>query len=359
MFGVLFPELFDTKAYIETASKIISDNMHGSIFDDGCNNEDSMSYSHFIARLYLEAELFLTNNGYPSIPGCAQSIQKQYAFLYHFSSPAGMTLQFGDSYVMNAMEDITFIDSFYPLAFDRERKTKLFSSSRMAVLRNEKFDVYVDAMDMTEWHQHYGRPNIIVFAEGKPIIVDSGSINYDRGGLRCHLNSPEGHNVISCDEIPLDDHLTKTRATESLRFADFETTDEYQKLVITNQVCSQDGCSYLWTRTLLLYADRLEIEDTVTASTMLHFISRFHLPDARTGYYAPGPLYQPLSADCQTISIRMGSRMETITTDSPVEVAYAPCVDENNRMNYAQLLIRKHYAKAFSEKTVIRFDRIR
>ena len=359
MFGVLFPEFFNTEAYIATASKIISDNMHGSIFEDGCNNEDSMSYSHFIARLYLEAELFLQYNGYPTIPGCAESIQNQYAFLYHFSSPAGNTLQFGDSYVMNAMEDIDFINSFYPLTFERERETRLFSASRMAVLRNEKFDVYVDAMDMTEWHQHYGRPNIIVFADGQPIVIDSGSINYDRGGLRCHLNGPEGHNVICCDEIPLEDHLSKTGASETLRFADYERTESYQKLVITNQVASRDGRFYDWTRTLLLYNDRLEIQDHVRASTMLHFVSRLHLPDARTGYYAPGPLYQPLSADCRTVSLRMGSMMEIITTDAPVDVEYAPCVDENNRMNYAQILLRKHFAKEFSETTVIRFDRIR
>lgn len=359
MFGVLFPEFFDTTSYIETASKIISDNMHGSIFDDGCNNEDSMSYSHFIARLYLEAELLLKNNGYATIPGCAQSIQKQYEFLYHFSSPTGTTLQFGDSYVMNAMEDISFINSFYPLSFERERTTKLFSSSRMAVLRNQKFDVYVDAMDMTEWHQHYGRPNLIVYAQGRPIIVDSGSINYDRGGLRCHLNSPEGHNVISCEEIPLEDHLTKTKATESLKFADFENNGESQKLVIRNQVCSMDGYSYIWTRTLKLYSDRLEIQDHIKASTMLHFVNRFHLPDARTGYYANFVSYQPLSDDCRTISLRMGSMMEIVTTDSPVEVEYGPCVDENNRMNYTQILIRKHFAKEFTDNTTIRFDQIR
>ena len=82
---------------------------------------------------------------------------------------------------------------------------------------------------------------------------------------------------------------------------------------------------------------------------MLHFVSRLHLPDARTGYYAPGPLYQPLSADCRTVSLRMGSMMEIITTDAPVDVEYAPCVDENNRMNYAQILLRKHFAKEFSE----------
>ena len=359
MFGVLFPEFFDTDAYLKVAGKIITDNMRGSIFEDGCNNEDSMSYSHFIARLYLEAELFLTNNGYPGIPGCAESIRKQYEFLYHFSSPDGMTLQFGDSYVMNATEDIAFVNSVYPLSFSRERTSRLFPASRMAVLHNDRFDIYIDAMDMTEWHQHYGRPTLIAFADGLPVVVDSGSINYDRGGPRCHFNAPEGHNVIECVEIPLEDHLTRTRATETLSFVSYENTEEGQRLVITNEVRSQDGRGYLWTRTLRLYPDRFEILDEVRASTAMHFVSRIHLPDARTGYYATGPLYQPLSDDCRTVSLRRSSVMETVRTDLPVEVEYAPCVDIRNRMNYTQVLVRKHFAKAFTETTEFRCERIR
>ena len=34
---------------------IVEDNLRYSIYDDGVNCEDSLSYCHFIARLYLEA----------------------------------------------------------------------------------------------------------------------------------------------------------------------------------------------------------------------------------------------------------------------------------------------------------------
>lgn len=359
MFATLFPELFNSEAYIATASKVVSDNMKNSIFADGCNNEDSMSYSHFIARLYLEAELYLKKNGYSTIPGCAETIQKQYEFLYHFASPAGKTLQIGDSYAMDAWADVEFVNSFYPLAFSRERSTRLFESSRMAVLRNERFDVYVDAMNMTEWHQHYGRPTIIIYADGKQLLVDSGSINYDRGGLRCHLNGAEGHNVISCNEIPLDDHLKKTQATENLSFELFEHFDGGQRLVITNKVTSLDGRWYLWRRTIVLEDDHVEIQDHVDASTELHFVSRMHLPNARTGYYTPYPPYQPLFDDAKTVALRFGSMMETVTADAPFEVEFFPCVDEKNRMNYSQVLVRKHFAKKFSETTLFRYDKLR
>ena len=355
MIGTLFPEMFDGNAFIATGSQIVTDNMRNSIFADGCNNEDSMSYSHFIARLYLETELFLQKNGYPTIPGCAETIQKQYEFLFHFASPEGKTLQIGDSYVMDAWADIEFVNSFYPLSVQQERKTKIFESSRMAVLRNDRFDVYVDAMDMTEWHQHYGRPNVLIFADGQPILVDSGSINYDRGGLRCLLNGPEGHNVIACDEIPIDDHLTKTAAAERLQF---ETYDD-SKLVVSNCVTAADGKSYLWKRTITLFVDRVEICDAVKASELMHFVSRMHLPDCRTGYYMEEYPCQPISADRKMVSLRFGSMMERVSSDTPFEVTYFPCVDSNNRMNYAQVLLRRYASADFCETTVFRFDSLR
>ena len=359
MLASLFPERFDSEEFISVASVIVSDNMNNSIFKDGCNNEDSMSYSHFIARLYLEAHLFLTKNGYPDIPGCAETIKDQYSFLYKFSSPKGRTLQIGDSYSMDSVSDIEFINGFYPLDIEKEKKTEIFSHSRMAVLRNDAFSVYVDAMDMTEWHQHYGRPHIIIYAKDMPLLVDSGSINYDRGGLRCRLNSPEGHNVISCDEIPLEDHLTKAEAKEELNFDSFESTGGVQRLTVSNKVTSSDGTFYLWKRTISLYDDKVEINDKVKASKKLRFVSRMHLPDARIGYYSPHSSYQPLSLDNRTVSLRFGSMMETVTSDVPFAVEYAPCVDEENKMNYTQVLLRRHHAKTFEENTVFYFHNVR
>ncbi len=359
MFGTMFPELLDGGAYVETGKKIIGINLKGSIYEDGCNNEDSMSYCHFIARLYLEAELFLINNGYETIPGCAESIQRQYEFLYQFSSPAGKTLQIGDSYSMDALEDIGFVNSVYPLAFSREKKTVIFEKSRMAVLRNQRFDVFVDAMDMTEWHQHYGRPNILVYADGRPMVVDSGCVNYDRGGLRRILNSSVGHNVISCEEIPLQSYLAQTKASESLCFEKFEQLPDSQVLVITNRVAEPEGKSYLWTRTLELFEDRLEVTDSVKASEEMHFVSRLHLPDCREGYNNPNPEYQPIGRDRKTISLRFGSMMEKVIADSACEVEYQPCVDSENRMNYCMVMVRRTHGRCLEQKTVIRYDRIR
>jgi hypothetical protein len=105
--------------------------------------------------------------------------------------------------------------------------------------------------------------------------------------------------------------------------------------------------------------DCVEIRDDVSAFEELNFVTRMHLPDARIGYYSPHSSYQPLSADNRTVSLRFGSMMESVFSDTPFEVEYAPCVDEDNRMNYCQVLVRRHCANSFTEKTTFRFDSVR
>lgn len=346
MFACLFPEFFDTEKLLDSAKQLIVINMNTSIFSDGCNNEDSISYSHFIARLYLEAELTLKYNGYPEIEGLHESVQKQYEFLYKFSSPAGKSLQIGDSYAFDAIKDVEFVNSFYPLEFAREKKTTLFEGSRMAYLQNGDFLVYVDAMDMDEWHQHFGRPHFLMFYKEQSLVVDSGSVNYDRGHIRKHLNSEKSHNVIYAEEIP----LTKKPSNEKLKVNEF-SDGEVKVLEIENAVTGENK-GYTWVRRFELYFDRLEITDTVEATEKMHFVSKVFLPDCRVGYTAPRERF--LNEE----KLRFGSFMEIVKTETPFEVEFTPCVDENNRMNYAESLVRKFETDKFSEKTVIRFDKI-
>ena len=132
-----------------------------------------------------------------------------------------------------------------------------------------------------------------------------------------------------------------------------------QRLTVSNKVTSSDGTFYLWKRTISLYDDKVEINDKVKASKKLRFVSRMHLPDARIGYYSSHSSYQPLSLNNRTVSLRFGSMMETVTSDVPFAVEYAPCVDEENKMNYTQVLLRRHHAKTFEENTVFYFHNIR
>jgi len=353
MLGVLFPEFFDTDECLSLAEKIVKTNIKLSIFDDGCNNEDSISYSHFIARLYLECELLLTLNGYKGVEGCADAIQRQYKFLYNFASPKGETLQIGDSYVMDAFEDIEFVNSVYPLSFSRERKTVISNSSKMSVLRNEKYSVYIDAMDMTEWHQHFGRPHFTAYAYGLPFVVDGGAINYDRSFIFSTLHSPKMHNVVYCDEIA----LTRSPSNEKIENVDYGEKNGKQYITVRNTVAGESK-SYVWERTIAIDSESITVTDSVKASEAMHFTNVLHLPQYITSS-AWWSTLQPISEDKKLFIFREKSVYEEIKTSEPCELTFPVCVDEKNKMSYSTELTRKHYGKEFTDETVITYRKIR
>lgn len=378
MVGTLLPELverdnLEKEKYVIFGKKIVGLNLTRTISEEGVNCENSMSYAHFIARLYVEAELLLRYNGYETIPGCDEKIQKQYEFLYQFATPKGTNLLVGDVFSFDAIADINFVKSVYPLNISNEKKTVFYPDGRVAVLRNNTFEVYVDAMDpdygmrpfldkYKTWgglygcHQHFGRPQFSVFADGEELICDSGTVNYDRAGLRCRLNSVAGHNVISCEEIPLEHELTITYTTETLETLNFEDGDNYKVLEIKNTVSGEDGKQYVWVRKFELFDDKLEITDTVNASEKLHFRSYLHLPYAIMGYVDYIAENQPISKEGKVVNMRRNEKLQTIKMDSSGELDFRPCMNRENNLDCCEVVERSWYTDSFVEKTVITFD---
>ena len=198
--GTLFPEFENSEEYIRLGKIIVKQNLDGSIFSDGGNNEGSPSYSHFIARLYLDSYMLLENNGYEEIEGVKESTQKQYELLYQMSNSLGQTVTFNDCYVMDVYNDIKIVESVSDIKIEKEKKSCAFSESGFAVLRQGDYEVFVDAMAQTGWHQHSGKPNIQIFYKGQPLVIDSGATNYDRRKFREFLTCAPQHNVVFAEE---------------------------------------------------------------------------------------------------------------------------------------------------------------
>ncbi len=339
MVGVMYPELENAEKYVEIGRNVVKDNLELSIYPDGVNNEDALSYCPFIARLYLEAQLLLTKNGYSGIEGLDASLQKQYEFLYQFSISDGTTPQIGDSYRCNVIRDIEFVKQLYPLSFDETKKSIIFPQGRMAVLRNERFELFIDAMDMQSWHQHYGRMNFILFCDGEQIICDSGCTNYDRADLREYLNSAQAHNTLSLDD--------GTTPHEDLSIIDFSLDGEVQYISMIAQTPQ-----YCHRRVFTLYRDRLEIDDTVTFAKGLSMTANLHLPCRITGYPTPSAANQPISGDRRVYTQRVRDSLIRVRTDTPFESEFVPCVDAEAR-NTVCVALRIPAESDKTHKTVI------
>ena len=196
--GVCFPELCKRDKCIRTGREIIAINMRKSIYPDGGNNEDSCSYSHFIARLYAEGFLLLKKNGLEDIPGLEACIHNQINFLLHMADPSGNTLQIGDSYSMPALDDLRNLAGLLELRVpETARRSVFFPNSLCAHLRSGDFDVYCDGMPCSrQWHQHAGNPQVLVYFRDAPVMVDAGTCDYDNHSLHDFLMSDMAHNTI-------------------------------------------------------------------------------------------------------------------------------------------------------------------
>lgn len=366
MVGCLFPEFENSKEYIEAGRMMVEENLRRAIKPDGVSHENAVSYAHFIARLYLEAELLLTFNGHTSVDGLTESIQKQYEYLYQYSSPKGITMQIGDSYAMDALADIDFVNSFYPLTFKREKKSVLFADSHLAVLRNSRFDLYIDAMQANPvgngytWHQHYGKPTFVLYIDGRPAVIDRGCPNYNKADLYIPLYIESGHNVISCNELPLSvgAYVKPTEVTYNTKITHFCDTEDVKQITIENEIAGSDTRKFVWSRTFELYTDRLEITDTVNASEKMHFTSYIYIPGFIEMRFPLPPVMpgQAMSCESGVLKIRYDETVQTVKTDTPFAFECRPYINEKNKVDYCDAIERSFYTDSFTERTVFTIE---
>ncbi|MBU1626418.1 heparinase II/III family protein, partial [bacterium] len=194
--GILYPEIEESKKYVELGREIINFHITHEINKDGANIEGCPSYSHFIAGLHLEAMMLLKANNYFPIPNLEEKIKKEYEFLDQISTPTGLTLPINDSYHLNVETQKAIASQLIP-SIDFKPQESLFSpETSFAVIRHSKYTLFVDGMDLDLWHNHHGKPNILLYYDKFPVIIDSGCCNYDRKERLNWYITPEAHNVL-------------------------------------------------------------------------------------------------------------------------------------------------------------------
>lgn len=332
MAGSMFPEFQNAAEYVRVGREVVSMNLRGAIFPDGGSDEDSPSYSHFILRLYLEAYLLLEKNGHCGIPGLRESLDAQAIWMYQMSTRDGRTIPINDAYTMDAQRDLCYVAKLIPLPPMGEKKSVLFPQSRVAVLRNESMEVYLDAMPQTGGHQHTGRPQLLVYIDGEPVIVDSGCSNYDNWPLYNYVRSVEAHNV---PQLPDTDASSYKAFPEILSFT---TTSQGGTVEASMTIVRTNGVKTLWLRRVELDGNTLTVTDTLTDvayDNCLHL----HAVDIA------------MSEDRLCVSQLLPHGMVCISADVPLSISMHPAMDEHNALNYSSVLLAKN-----GERWVIRYQ---
>ncbi len=347
MAGALFPELERAGEYIRYGRETVRMNMERAIFPDGGSDEDSPSYSHFIARLYLEAYLLLENNGLEPVPGLRESVLRQYEWLRVTMAPDGEAPRISDSYGLDARADLARVSRLIPIRTHEERGDVLLPDSRVAVLRRGRLTLLADAMDYRRGHQHAGRPQILLWYGTDPILVDGGCCSYDRWELYLPLMTAAYHNVIRVPgphdsrENTIRTFLDASRMEEGiLRFgADVDTAA---------------GASYRWERELTVSGDgkTLILSDRAEQTS-----DGEPLPFESNLYFGRHDADCPLTGNPDRRRMRLLSGEMLLTVESEREgfTFTAPVENGENRIDYA-LVFSVTGTGRYENRTVFTFE---
>ena len=347
MAGALFPELERAGEYIRYGRETVRMNMERAIFPDGGSDEDSPSYSHFIARLYLEAYLLLENNGLEPVPGLRESVLRQYEWLRVTMAPDGEAPRISDSYGMDARADLARVSRLIPIRTDEERGDVLLPDSRAAVLRRGRLTLLADAMDYRRGHQHAGRPQILLWYGTDPILVDGGCCSYDRWELYLPLMTAAYHNVI---RVP---GVHDSRENTIRTFLDASRMED-GILRFGADVDTAAGASYRWERELTVSGDG----KTLILSDRAEQTSEGEpLPFESNLYFGRHDADCPLTGNPDRRRMRLLSGEMLLTVESEREgfIFTAPVENGENRIDYA-LVFSVTGTGRYENRTVFTFE---
>jgi len=347
MAGALFPELERAGEYIRYGRETVRMNMERAIFPDGGSDEDSPSYSHFIARLYLEAYLLLENNGLEPVPGLRESVLRQYEWLRVTMAPDGEAPRISDSYGLDARADLARVSRLLPIRTEEERGDVLLPDSRAAVLRRGKLTLLADAMDYRRGHQHAGRPQILLWYGTDPILVDGGCCSYDRWELYLPLMTAAYHNVI---RVP---GVHDSRENTIRTFLDASRMED-GILRFGADVDTAAGASYRWERELTVSGDG----KTLILSDRAEQTSEGEpLPFESNLYFGRHDADCPLTGNPDRRRMRLLSGEMLLTVESEREgfTFTAPVENGENRIDYA-LVFSVTGTGRYENRTVFTFE---
>lgn len=301
--GVLFPEFPEAAEWLETGRVVLAEHAAREILADGASVEASPSYSHFIARLCLDPHLLLLANGQEPLRGWEALLQRQYAYLARTCDPSGHTLQISDSYRMNAAADLALVHTLWPALGTTPRGgSGWFAASHFGMLRNRRFDVALDAGPTNLWHHHRGRPNVLLWRDGEPLLIDSGCPNYDEDVRERWCKTAAAHNVVTVE--PLDPET----AWSERQLAPVCVCLRHDAHVIEiRHTCETPALHYVWQRRVSLEGEVCRIHDHVQASQPVQIRLHLHLSARNVGLETGG--------QCAVVPLAGGDARLRLCTD--------------------------------------------
>lgn len=201
---------FRNEKFYKKSENILRAELNEQILKDGAHFELSPMYHQILLFRLLDTINVVKNNSW-----------KHSEMLSFLNSKAALMLGW--------LKEITFLNGDVPLVNDAAyyispsseelleyaRRLDLvpthvsLSSSGYRMIRIDKFELFIDVgnigPDYIPGHAHSDTFNFILYLNGSPVIVDTGTSTYEKGPTRLSERSTQSHNTVTINDLQQSD----------------------------------------------------------------------------------------------------------------------------------------------------------
>lgn len=280
--AVAFSEDEETRAWAQFAVERGGWHALNDFHPNGVLFENSPSYHAFETWHGRDLLMLSERLGVPMAPDAAQRFRMAAQVLASYRRPDGRLLVFNDAY---PLEPDPLLDSF-GISPSELPKTTLLEQGGLAVWRSEGFYAALDVSAFTGEFSHYhGGKNALVLFKGREAWLDDpGCCNYDDPRFRV-CKQAEHHSSLLVDDAP-DSHnysLYGFDTYSTMKFGAWQADSFVSQMTST----TAEWKDVAWTRGIECSDKRIELTDTVDATTPHAYSFQFTLAPGVTAKISP------------------------------------------------------------------------
>lgn len=267
------------RGLIDTARHQLEGQLPLQVLTDGGHFELSASYHCQVLADLLDIQGLLAAAGEPPVPGMEAAISRMQAWLGAMICPDGDIPLVNDAVTVGA-ERLTLLSPAAPA----DRRMIILPDSGYLLARPDErahlvLDVGHPCPDELPAHAHADCLSFLLWIEGVPVIIDTGTSTYEDGPIRDYERSTAAHNTVEVDGNSQTEVWGAFRAGRRARALLELATDDGQDITV---VGSHDGYRHrpgspLHRRTWTIGAGRLHVRDQVLGAGTHRLVSNLVL----------------------------------------------------------------------------------
>ena len=213
--GVIYGFFKESKEWLRFAIEVLDRELTRQVYPDGFQYELTTDYQSVAITNYSAVLRLLLAYGIEPNENTAAYIERMLEVYVHLTEPDGLVPDINDGMKYNTKEYISRYSAMFPqneifkwvLTDGKEgkapEKDHIFKNAGLAVLRTGLTEddtwLFFDGGEFGAGHQHEDKLNLLMYADGKLILTESGKYAYDASFMSKYTLSTRSHNTVRVD----------------------------------------------------------------------------------------------------------------------------------------------------------------